>query len=679
MHGYAEAVCKTVEDRPTLCKWLAEYESIRRDYVASVAALGVDLAPPARREGRAGTALGRVLAKGAHARNAGASVWTGHLSPACEACATGLGSQTFVLSLNCNRDCYFCFNKNQVACSDDRLAFHESWRREVDEFALSVDGGVTHVGLTGGEPLLYRTQAVAFVRYVRQSFPAAHIRLYTAGDFLDDGCLADLRDAGLDELRLSVKLDVPVRDARAGFAGTESAAAVDEAVAVLARAQRFIPVVMVEMPVIPGTGEAMRRLLDRLDELGVFGVNLLEFGYPASDWAPFSQRGFRVKNPPYAVAYDYSYPAGLPIDGSEALCLELLEYALDRGFSLNVHYCSLENKNRGQVFRQNAVVDLSETVYALDGEDFFYKAAKVFDGDVQIVRARLDALGARYLLDEGGMAFEARLLGEVADLPVVPAISYNVVETTSEGSVLREVALTVALEGRGDALMGNKDEGLAAPAREPWGTLATAYELLALSFAYPDESLAAAVASGEWADAADEVARALGMELPEDWDRGLDAYSSEGEDAVLKRLRVEATRLLVGAPVPAVSPYEGVRRAVGEGVHPLLYVNPHSMDVERSMRACGVGRPAGTNDPIDRIDTELEFLEFLCLRAAGLPSGGGGHLAPDAAREAYGAFVADHVATWMASFAADAASNARESFYRSASLLLSSVVGHVSG
>lgn len=35
---------------------------------------------------------------------------------------------------------------------------------------------------------------------------------------------------------------------------------IDDAVDVLARAKRFIPQVMVEMPVIPGTGKAMRRL-----------------------------------------------------------------------------------------------------------------------------------------------------------------------------------------------------------------------------------------------------------------------------------------------------------------------------------------------------------------------------------------------------------------------------------
>ena len=75
----------------------------------------------------------------------------------------------------------------------------------------------------------------------------------------------------------------------------------------------------------------MRRLLDRLDQVGAFGINLLEFCYPMGAWDEFERRGFSVKNPPFPVLYDYGYAGGLPLAGSESLCLELLEYALDEG------------------------------------------------------------------------------------------------------------------------------------------------------------------------------------------------------------------------------------------------------------------------------------------------------------------------------------------------------------
>ena len=58
----------------------------------------------------------------------------------------------------------------------------------------------------------------------------------------------------------------------------------------------------------------------------------------------------------------------------------------------------------------------------------------------------------------------------------------------------------------------------------PISIRATAYELLAFTFRFPGPELAEAAASGEWADAAREVAEALALELPEGWGEGLAGY-----------------------------------------------------------------------------------------------------------------------------------------------------------
>lgn len=425
--------------RPTLSAWIEEYAEIEREYRDSLAVRGVDFAPSRRGEAEIEAAKDRLRAKGARFRNGGASIATGPLSSACRACSNDLGSRTFVLSLRCNRDCYFCFNANQEE-GPGRSSSVGAWRDEWDEFAASCER-VTHVGLSGGEPLLHKRESVEFVRTVRDAFPDAHVRLYTAGDFLDEPILADLRDAGLRELRMSIKLDVLDIDASEGI--------LEAAAGKLALAQRFIPDVLVEMPAIPGTGKAMRRLLDRLDGIGAFGINLLEFGFPMSDWSAFRDRGFEVRNPPFATPYDYSYPGGLPIDGSELLCLELLEYAIDRGLAIGVHYCSLENKNRGQVYRQNAAVRPDPALYELDPDDFFYKVAKVFDGDVPLVRRKLAALGAPFALDEqdGGLLFHPDCLAALEDEPVLPVLSYNVGERSENGCALRELKLEIAKRG----------------------------------------------------------------------------------------------------------------------------------------------------------------------------------------------------------------------------------------
>ena len=177
-----------------------------------------------------------------------------------------------------------------------------------------------------------------------------------------------------------------------------------------------------------------------------------------------------------------------------------------------------------------------------------------------------------------------------------------------------------------------------------WGVRAAAWELAALSFRYPGAELAGAVASGEWAEAAREIAGALGLALPEGLGEGLSGRS--GPEDALHALRPEATRLFVGAPEPAVSPYEGVWRAADDGVQALLFVNPHSMEVERFMRSCGLGRPEGTNEPLDHVATECELLEHLALRAAGAepPEGAqaGSGLPGGSPAAAYGAFLEEH-------------------------------------
>lgn len=414
--------------RPTLAAWLAEYEAIGADYVSSLRAAGIDLAREDADAEERSACKERLMRKGARYRNGDASISVGPLSSACEACADDEGSRTFYLSLACNRNCYFCFNANQVGYDEGR-GLKDDWRGELNEF-LEGSAPVTHVALTGGEPLLHPNEAVAFLAHARAGAPQAHLRLYTDGDFLTEDLLVRLRDAGLTELRLSVKPD-------------EEGAA-EEALRRMALAKRCIPQVMVEMPVIPGTVDEMKKLLRAMDDLGVFGINLLEFGYPMGNWEPFAKRGFRIANPPFAIPYNYNYAGGLPVAGSELACLQLVEFALDEGLSLGVHYCSLENKNRTQIFQQNSAAALDDALWEFSHDDFFWKTAKVFDGDVAVAEPLLHAAGAPWARDpdEPSIQFHPRHLPLLAEAPVAPTLSTNVVEQHGDTLTVRELALT---------------------------------------------------------------------------------------------------------------------------------------------------------------------------------------------------------------------------------------------
>ncbi len=228
---------------------------------------------------------------------------------------------------------------------------------------------------------------------------------------------------------------------------------------------------------------------------------------------------------------------------------------------------------------------------------------------------------------------------------------------------------------------------------DTWQARAALCELLALSFRYPDDVLVGAIASGEWGEAAEEIAGALGLAWPADGAPGAaEAAAVDDPDELKHALRAEATRLFVGAPEPLCSPYEGVWRAADDGVQALLFVNPHSMDVERFCKACGLGRPEGTNEPLDHVATEFELLEYLALRAAVDAAVEAGDPVEDADEgepgdvvasadlpggspaAAYDQFMDEHVRIWTPRFADKAAEDARLGFYPQAGSLLKAFV-----
>src|SRR5690606_10509589 len=151
-----------------------------------------------------------------------------------------------------------------------------------------------------GEPLLYKDQTVEFFRHGRKLFPQAHTRLYTCGDYVDEPILQALKAATLDEIRFSIRMhDTPK--------------AREHTLKEIELAREYIPQVMVEMPVPPGSGDEMRALLLELDRIGIFSINLLELCYPLINADEFNQRGFQAKARPFETLYDYCYAGGVPI------------------------------------------------------------------------------------------------------------------------------------------------------------------------------------------------------------------------------------------------------------------------------------------------------------------------------------------------------------------------------
>ena len=244
-------------------EYIAAFDEVKADFEKSVAEFGLPF--EAKEMQLRETRVCVTEQCGCHCENGNASLWRNWISPACVACRTGERTATFFTSLKCSRHCYFCFNPNQ-----EDYEYWLSHKRDIAgelREAHAAGAGFDCLAITGGEPLLFKSDVYAFLDAARELYPQAHVRLYTCGDFLDDACLAELRDRGLDEIRFSVKLDGDEALA------PEHARTLDA----IERAVAFIPDVMVEMPVGPHDELAMKELLVRLDAMGVRGVNLLEF------------------------------------------------------------------------------------------------------------------------------------------------------------------------------------------------------------------------------------------------------------------------------------------------------------------------------------------------------------------------------------------------------------------
>ena len=412
---------------PVFHQYASIYVDIYKDFMDQVGQSGVEVDTKSYQE-EIQSRFERLVEKGAVVRNDGKSVYINAISPSCVACQTGVGSATYFISLRCHRNCFYCFNPNQEGY--DYFLNPENKRGLIAELDEVKAKGlkVSHIALTGGEPLLYKEDACAFFQHAKELFPQTYTRLYTSGDHIDEELLAQLRDAGLDEIRFSIRL----HDQEKGIQYT-----LDR----IGLAKAFIPYVMVEMPIVPGEVEVMKGVLRELDRHKIFSINLLEFCYPYYNAELFNQKSYLIKKFPYKVLYNYWYAGGLPVSQSELDCLELVEFALDEGLSIGVHYCSLENKHTGQIYQANHAQAYDELIYFSD-KDYFLKTAKVFGEDISIVKDKLiRSRGGKFRVNEehNYLEFQVHKIKNLKGLNVEVGISSSVMEVREDGSYLREL------------------------------------------------------------------------------------------------------------------------------------------------------------------------------------------------------------------------------------------------
>lgn len=414
---------------PTLRSYAEIYVHIYQDFLNQVAQTGIEIDSEDYTD-LAREKMEQLSKRGAVVRNDQKSVYINQISPACIACQKGVGSLTFFISLKCNRDCFFCFNPNQ---EDFDYNYHHqrdliAELKEVKGQGLQID----HLALTGGEPLIYLDESLAFFRESKNLFPQAYKRLYTNGDFVNEDVLAKLQAAGLQEIRFSIRM----HDLEKGH---------DYIFDRIAKARKYLPFVMVEMPVLPDKFEEMKDVILRLDQLGLYSINLLELCFPYYNAQIYRDYGYKVKAHPYRVLYDYWYAGGLPISKSELVCLDLISFALDNHIRMGIHYCSLENKHTGQVYLQNTSHKTPSNAY-FSRRDYFLKTAKVFGEDVEPVRHFFDKNGYhQYLINQeyNYLEFHVSKVRMLSRFDIEVGISTNIFEERNGEIYMRELKVDV--------------------------------------------------------------------------------------------------------------------------------------------------------------------------------------------------------------------------------------------
>lgn len=411
---------------PTFKEYSDIYANIHRQFLEDVTSMGIAFSEDSSDEN---LELRQKLAKTPiKFRNNEHSLYLNAISPSCLACQKGNNSITFFISLKCTRDCYFCFNENQENYDYYRKNIRNCSQELEDLYQQKIK--LDHIALTGGEPLLYKEAALEFFSLAKKLYPKSKTRLYTSGDLISLETLQGLADAKLDEIRFSIKIDDANEEIKKQLKRIEMAIS-------------YIPRVMVEMPIIPGTLEQMKNIMDELERIGIYGINLLEFCFPFNNIEVFNEKGFKIKERPYKVLYNYWYAGGLPVEGSEVECLQLLEYSVNQGFEMGVHYCSLENKHTGQIYQQN-FGHKADRFMVFSNKDYFYKSAKVFGGDIpKVLRIFKRKRYGNYNINQqyDFLEFHPEKISWLKDLDIEIGLASHVMEEREGSLYQREVAI----------------------------------------------------------------------------------------------------------------------------------------------------------------------------------------------------------------------------------------------
>ncbi len=349
----------------------------------------------------------------------GGSKYCKELPEGCVYCERG-SKMVLLVTGKCGKGCFYCPISEEKTGKD--VVYADEWpvfdgmgdplsKKTLDGiftegYLIDAEG----TGITGGDPMIVPERTTAYIRKLKEAFGKGHhIHLYTAALF-DAKWLAELEDAGLDEIRFHPSPE---------YWGNMKESRHD---ALIRAALKTGMDVGAEVPSLPDFAEQLLSLAEYLESVGAKFLNLNELEFASTNEKALHARGYAPKS-------DIS--AAVAGSGDAALRVIKQFYKKHRGASLAIHYCSAGFKDGIQLRRRLArrAKNVAKPYEMATGEGTLLK------GVIKVAGAGCSA----------GMG----LLRELAESYDVPTELMNLIEDRIEIApwVLNEIAGDLAASG----------------------------------------------------------------------------------------------------------------------------------------------------------------------------------------------------------------------------------------
>lgn len=248
----------------------------------------------------------------------------------CTYCTMGKWA-TVVLSYKCHRDCFFCYEETPL---DPKVVIDPYNKKDMDRIYSILDNAFSNssnktLAITWWEPFLFTDKVYEILEYVNKKYPWKNTRIYTTGDIMNEEILIKLKKLELDEIRYSIK---PWEEPNLNL---------------YAITKKYIPAVLIEMPVQPYSKEYMIDILTKIDnDWNIDGINLNELTFNNLNSEKYKEAWYKLdlvnnKSIIYHRYYDVS-KIEIWVYSSKLLCLELIDYFSKKNASFFMHYCDLD-------------------------------------------------------------------------------------------------------------------------------------------------------------------------------------------------------------------------------------------------------------------------------------------------------------------------------------------------